>query len=43
VRFFREPAGGWRRYEPWMTTLVDADTARVLGVGACHDNRVSDG
>jgi transposase len=32
VRFFREPAGGWRRYEPWMTTLVDADTGRVLGV-----------
>ncbi len=28
VRFFREPAGGWRRYEPWVTTLVDADTAR---------------
>ena len=32
VRFFREPNGGWRRYEPWMTTLVDADTGRVLGV-----------
>jgi transposase len=32
VRFFREPDGGWRRYEPWMTTLVDADTGRVLGV-----------
>jgi transposase len=32
VRFFRDPAGGWRRYEPWMTTLVDADTGRVLGV-----------
>jgi transposase len=32
VRFFREPTGGWRRYEPWMTTLVDADTGRVLGV-----------
>ena len=32
VRFFREPSGGWRRYEPWMTTLVDADTGRVLGV-----------
>ncbi|MCF6744970.1 ISL3 family transposase [Blastococcus sp. KM273128] len=32
VRFFREADGGWRRYEPWMTTLVDADTGRVLGV-----------
>ncbi len=32
VRFFREPDVGWRRYEPWMTTLVDADTGRVLGV-----------
>jgi transposase len=32
VRFFREPDGSWRRYEPWMTTLVDADTGRVLGV-----------
>jgi transposase len=32
VRFFRDDNGGWRRYEPWMTTLVDADTGRVLGV-----------
>src|SRR3712207_7449218 len=32
VRYFRDPAGGWRRYEPWITTLVDADTGRVLGV-----------
>jgi transposase len=32
VRFFRDAEGGWRRYEPWMTTLVDADTGRVLGV-----------
>jgi transposase len=32
VRFLRQPDGGWRRYEPWMTTLVDADTGRVLGV-----------
>src|SRR3954451_10427644 len=31
VRFFRDEHGGWRRYEPWMTTLVDADTGRVLG------------
>jgi transposase len=32
VRFFRDGNGGWRRSEPWMTTLVDADTGRVLGV-----------
>ena len=32
VRYFRDPAGGWHRYEPWMTTFVDADTGRVLGV-----------
>jgi transposase len=32
VRFFRDPEGSWRRFEPWMTTLVDADTGRVLGV-----------
>ncbi len=32
VRFFRDETGGWRRYEPWMTTLVDTDTGRVLGV-----------
>jgi len=32
VRFFRDPEGAWRRFEPWMTTLVDADTGRVLGV-----------
>ena len=32
VRYCRDPAGGWHRYEPWMTTFVDADTGRVLGV-----------
>jgi len=33
VRFFRDPTGGgWRRFEPWMSTFVDADTGRVLGV-----------
>jgi transposase len=33
VRFFRDPVThGWCRYEPWMTTLVDLDTAQVLGV-----------
>jgi len=32
VRFFRDEHGSWRRYEPWMTTLVDTTTGRVLGV-----------
>ena len=32
VRFYRDESGGWRRYEPWMTTLVDISTGRVLGV-----------
>jgi transposase len=32
VRFFRDENGGWRRFEPWMTTLVDAESGRVLGV-----------
>lgn len=32
VRFYREPSGVWRRYEPWMTTFVDATTGQVLGV-----------
>jgi transposase len=32
VRWFREPDGSWRRFEPWMTTFVDLDTGAVLGV-----------
>lgn len=36
VRWFRDPGsgggGGWRRFEPWMSTFVDTDTGRVLGV-----------
>jgi transposase len=32
VRYYRDTTGAWRRFEPWMTTLVDADTGRVLGV-----------
>lgn len=32
VRFFRDEAGAWRRYEPWMTTLVDLATGQVLGI-----------
>lgn len=32
VRWFRTEAGGWRRFEPWMTTLVDLTTGQVLGI-----------
>lgn len=32
VRFFRDQDGAWRRYEPWMTTLVDLATGQVLGI-----------
>jgi transposase len=32
VRWFRDQTGGWRRFEPWMTTFVDLDTGAVLGV-----------
>ena len=32
VRFFRDETGSWRRYEPWMSTLVDLGTGRVLGI-----------
>lgn len=33
MRFFRDPATkAWKRYEPWMTTIVDMDTGHVLGI-----------
>ena len=32
VRWFRDEDGGWRRVEPWMSTIVNADTGQVLGV-----------
>jgi len=33
VRFFHDPATkAWKRYEPWMTTIVDLDTGQLLGV-----------
>ena len=32
VRWFRDEAGGWRRVEPWMSTIVNADSGQVLGV-----------
>ena len=40
VRFFRDPASGaWRRYEPWMTTFVDLDTGRLLGLADGRDSQ----
>ena len=32
VKYFRESDGSWRRYEPWMSTIVNTATGRVLGV-----------
>ena len=33
VRFFPDPATkAWKRYEPWMTTIVDLDTGGVLWI-----------
>src|SRR4051812_10192009 len=38
VRYFRRVDGTWRRFEPWMSTVVDADTGRVLGGVDGRDN-----
>lgn len=32
VRWFRTDQGAWRRFEPWMTTLVNLATGQVLGI-----------
>jgi transposase len=32
VRWFRDDRGGWRRVEPWMSTIVNADCGQVLGI-----------
>jgi Transposase len=32
VRCFRDEDGGWRRVEPWMSTMVNADSGQVLGI-----------
>ncbi|BAS11984.1 transposase [Arthrobacter sp. Hiyo8] len=41
VRFFRDPATkAWKRFEPWMSTIVDLDTGQVLGI---VDGRDSEG
>ena len=32
VRWFRDEHGGWRRVEPWMSTIVNTHGGQVLGV-----------
>jgi transposase len=32
VRWFRDGSGGWRRVEPWMSTIVNAASGQVLGI-----------
>jgi transposase len=32
VRWYRAEGGGWRRVEPWMSTIVNADSGQVLGI-----------
>lgn len=40
VRYFQDPESkAWRRFEPWMTTIVDLDTGQVLGVVDGRDHR----
>ena len=39
VRWFRTDQGAWRRFEPWMTTLVDLGTGQVLGIVDGRDSR----
>lgn len=38
VRFFRQPGGAWRRFEPWMSTIVDIDTGQVIDVVEGRDS-----
>lgn len=40
VRFFQDPrTKAWKRYEPWMTTIVDLDTGQVLGIVDGRDSK----
>ncbi|MFC5298500.1 helix-turn-helix domain-containing protein, partial [Brachybacterium tyrofermentans] len=39
VRWFRTDQGAWKRFEPWMTTLVDLATGQVLGIVDGRDSR----
>jgi transposase len=40
VRFFKDPdTNVWKRFEPWMSTIVDLDTGQVLGVVDGRDHK----
>lgn len=40
VRFFQDPkTKAWKRFEPWMSTIVDLDTGQVLGVVDGRDHK----
>ena len=43
VRWFRDPEAGWRRVEPWMTTLVNVASGQVLGVVDGRDSAAVEG
>jgi len=44
VRWFRDPdSSGWRRVEPWMTTLVNTACGQVLGVVDGRDSAAVEG
>ena len=44
VRWFRDPdSSGWRRVEPWMTTLVNTASGQVLGVVDGRDSAAVEG
>lgn len=44
VRWFRDPdTSGWRRVEPWMTTLVNTASGQVLGVVDGRDSAAVEG
>ena len=38
VRWYRDDGGGWRRVEPWMSTIVNADCGQVLGIVGGRDS-----
>jgi transposase len=38
VRWYRDDGCGWRRVEPWMSTIVNADCGQVLGIVGGRDS-----
>jgi Helix-turn-helix domain of transposase family ISL3/zinc-finger of transposase IS204/IS1001/IS1096/IS1165 len=43
VRWFRDESGGWRRVEPWMSTIVNAASGQVLGIVDGRDSATVSG